>query len=336
MMNDQAGFTIIEMAIVMVIIGVLVGMGASMVGPLSIRAKRIETTEIIDAGFQAVIGHAAANRGVLPTTAQFPGIIKKQNDAWTRPVQYIYDANLADGNPTTGDLCTRRSTRITVNQCSDATCSSPVSVPDVAFLILSGGANFNNQTAGSQAVSTATVINVYANGIGNVDDHTADLDRAEPYDDIVQWATLNEIRTPVGCRVPQLTILNNALPAGHAASAYSGAIYADDGVLFSSGGDYLWCVETATGAPPPGLIFRDHTNSTHIGFTTDGSALAEGNAAWIDADHIMISGTPTTAGSYLLTVWVRDNSNPSLDAACSDSGNLDNCSSRSFVLTVNP
>ena len=96
MKNRQAGFTIIEMAMVMVIIGLIVGFGASLVGPLSIRAKRIESTETVDAGAAAVVGYAAANRGVWPTAAQFPGVIKKRNDAWSRPVQYIYDSVLAD------------------------------------------------------------------------------------------------------------------------------------------------------------------------------------------------------------------------------------------------
>ena len=106
--HSQSGFTIIEMAIVMVIIGLIVGFGASLIGPLSVRAKRIESTEIVEAGAAAIVGHAAANEGVLPTAAEFPGIANKRNDAWTRPIQYIYDAALADGNPATGDLCTRK------------------------------------------------------------------------------------------------------------------------------------------------------------------------------------------------------------------------------------
>ncbi|MBC2709542.1 MAG: type II secretion system protein [Desulfosarcina sp.] len=336
MKNSQAGFTIIEMAMVMVIIGLIVGFGASLIGPLSIRAKRIESTEMVNAGAEAIIGHATASQGVLPTTAQFPGIIKKRNDAWIRPIQYVYDAALADGNPTTGDLCTRKTTRITLRQCADAACSASVMVANVAFLVLSGGENFNNQTAGTLAVNGATVIDVYQNGVGNVDGYPTDLNRAEPYDDIVQWATLDELRNKIGCRSPLLSVLNNELPPGRLTSPYSAAVYVDGGVPFAAGGEYLWCVETPIGAMPSGLNFRNHTDTGNIGFDTDGSVLAESSAVWTRSDHILINGTPTSAGSFLLTVWVRDNSNPGSDAACASGVNLDNCTSRSFVLTINP
>lgn len=336
-MNDrQAGFTIIEMAIVMVIIGLIVGFGASLVGPLSIRAKRIESAETVAAGVEAIVGHAAASGGVLPTLAQFPGIIRTRNDAWTRPIQYVVDAALADGNPATGDLCTRKSTRITLRQCADAACTAPVTVANVAFVVLSGGENFNNQTVGTLAAGAATVIDVYPNGIGNVDGHAGDFNRAEPYDDIVQWATLDELRSRIGCRGPQLTVLNNELPPGRCGNPYSAAVYVEGGVPFAVGGDYLWCVETPAGAIPSNLNFRTHSGSGSIGFHTNGAGLAEGSSVWTRADHMRINGTPTTAGSFLLTVWVRDNSNPAGDAACGSGTNLDNCTSRSFVLTIHP
>ncbi|PID39373.1 MAG: hypothetical protein CR984_07180 [Proteobacteria bacterium] len=336
MKNHQAGFTIIEMAIVLVLVGFLVGFGASLTGTLSTRAKRIESTKTVAAGLEAVIGHAAANGGVLPTATEFPGIVNMRNDAWGRPIQYIYDANLADGSPNTGDLCTRRTTAITLRQCADTACTSPVTVANVAFVLLSSGGNFNNQTAGTQGVNAGVVIDIFNRGVGGVDGFNTDMNRGEPYDDIVQWATLNELRTKIGCRVPQLTVLNNELPAGRMNSPYNAAIYVDGGVPFAASGNYLWCVETASGTPPSDLSFRNHTDTGDIGFDTDGSVLPENDAAWTPSDHILISGTPSTAGSFLLTVWARDNSNPVVDPACAGGASLDNCASRSFVLTIHP
>jgi prepilin-type N-terminal cleavage/methylation domain-containing protein len=336
MKTNQAGFTIIEMAMVMVLIGLIVGFGVSLIGPLSVRAKRIESTEAVNAAAESIIGYAAANSGSLPTDVQFPSIIKKRNDSWNRPIQYVYDAVLADGDATTGNLCTRRASRITLRQCPDAICSAPVTVANVAFVVLSGGENFNNQTAGTLAAGGATVIDIFPNGVGDVDGYATGINRIETYDDIVQWATMDELRGKIGCRGPQLALLNNELPPGRLSSPYSATVYVDGGVPFASGGSYLWCVETPTGAVPSGLHFRNHTDSTSIGFDTDGSVLAESSAVWTRADHILINGTPTTAGSFLLTVWVRDNSNPASDAACTDNTNLDNCSRRSFVLTISP
>ena len=226
---------------------------------------------------------------------------------------------------TTGDLCTRRTTRITLRQCPDAACSTPVTVGDVAFLALSGGENFNNQTAGTLAVNGATVIDVYLNGVGDVDGYAADLNRDETYDDIVYWSTLNELRSRIACRGPQLTVLNNELPPGQLSSPYSATVYVDGGVPFAAGGEYLWSVETTTGAAPTGLSFRNHTDSGDVGFDTDGAALAESSAVWTQSDHLLITGTPAATGSFLLTVWVRDNSNSGSDAACESDTNLDNC-----------
>ena len=336
MKTSQAGFTIIEMAMVMVLIGLIVGYGASLIKPLSIRAKRIESTEIVNASAEAVVGYAANNSGVLPSVALFPGILKKRNDAWRRPLNYVVDVRLTDGDLATGDLCTRRSSFISLRQCNDAACSAPVTIDNVAYVLLSGGENFNNQTAATLAVSAATIIDVYTTRIDGVDGDNTDFNRPEVYDDIVQWATMDELRGRVGCRMPSLVVLNNELPPGDAGSPYSATIHPDGGVPFVAGGRYRWCIETPTGTLPDGLTFRDQTDSVDIGVDTDPAALDENQAAWIQADHIVVGGTPTTSGSYLLSIWARDNSNPGNDTACQDAGNLDNCIRRSFVLTVNP
>ncbi len=334
--KNQSGFTIIEMAVVMVIIGFIVGFGASLIGPLSIRAKRIETTESIDAAMESIIGYATANQAVLPDAAGFAQVIRTRNDAWANPLHYIFDARLADGVAATGDLCTRRTTRITVNQCNDAACSAPIAVSDVAFVILSGGENFNNQTAAGLAITGPTVINVYPAGTDGVDNDATDLTRAEAYDDIVKWATLGDLHGRAGCRGPRLSILNNELPPGRVGNAYSAEIYVEGGVPFASGGEYLWCIETHSGLAPSNLDFRDHSDSDDIDFTTDGASLAESSGTWTRSDSILVAGNPDAAGSFLLTVRVRDNSNPGSDAACDDGTNQDNCAHRAFVLTINP
>ena len=334
-MNSR-GFTLIEVAIVMVIVGLLVGFGASLVVPLSTRAKRMETEQIVAAAMEAVVGFAASNNGRLPTTAQFSTVITQKNDAWQQAVCYVVDDRLTDGSTTTGDICTRKTTHMTVEQCSDAACTTPAAVSDVAFAIISQGGDFNNQTSVSRAVTGDTTIRVYGPGVGNVDNENGDFNRPEPYDDIVRWASLSELRNRIGCDGPQMTVLNTALPAGDVGTSYSAAVYPDGGVFFSSGGRYNWCIETPAGTAPPGLSFTNDTGAASVGFTTDGSALAESSGTWTQADYLLISGTPTTPGSYLITVWGRDNSNPGNDTACSSGANQDNCTEKSFVLTINP
>jgi prepilin-type N-terminal cleavage/methylation domain-containing protein len=53
---SNKGVTIIELAVVLVILGILVGIGASMMGSLTKRAKLTETRETVNAAVDAVTG----------------------------------------------------------------------------------------------------------------------------------------------------------------------------------------------------------------------------------------------------------------------------------------
>lgn len=59
------GFTLVEIAIVLVIIGLLVGIGASVMGPLAKRTKWVTTREQIRGAREALTGYAIS-RGRLP------------------------------------------------------------------------------------------------------------------------------------------------------------------------------------------------------------------------------------------------------------------------------
>ncbi|MDO8336090.1 MAG: type II secretion system protein, partial [Candidatus Saccharibacteria bacterium] len=184
--KKQRGFTLIEIAIVLVIIGILLSIGTGMIGTLTKRAKLGEAREIINAALESVISYGAANNK-LPDTTTFPTVIRNPNDAWTKPLYYIYDNNLTDA--AIGGICGRKTTTLTVRICPDATCSTPTNIPNVAFIVLSGSENYNNQTAGNGA---ATTIKVYGVDVGNIDNYPGDINRPEPYDDIVKWITIDE------------------------------------------------------------------------------------------------------------------------------------------------
>ncbi|MCX5810979.1 MAG: prepilin-type N-terminal cleavage/methylation domain-containing protein [Proteobacteria bacterium] len=203
------GFTLIELAIVMVIMGILVSIGAGMIGPLTIRMKTTETKENVNAALEGIIGYAATNNR-LPTLAQFPNIVRTQKDAWNNTIQYIFDNNLATS------ICDRTTTNITLRVCNDAACTTSNTVNNVAYIILSGGSNFNNQTAANQAVAAATMINTYLTGIA-VDNYAGDFTRAtDEYDDIIKWVTLPELQTKLSCgRCSAYEIWNNLGVGGY-------------------------------------------------------------------------------------------------------------------------
>lgn len=313
MSSWQKGFTIIEVAIVLVIIGMIVGFGASLIGPLTKRAKRTETKETLKAASESVIGFAAAN-GKIPiwgdntpdaTVDEFCEVITNRKDAFTKPL-YYFPVDVDNQLTVSGSICGRKTTNLTV--CRDPACTSRV--PNVAFVVASGAENVNPQTG---IVTTGcpagqTCIGVYDTGEPNIDnctdaancpnyDAAVDrLNRTEEYEDLVEWVTLNELKTKIGCQGPPLRIVNNELPYGYESVPYNVTIYADGGVT-----PYTWSLVTAP-PPAPGLTFNS------------GSAT--------------ISGTPLTSGAYYVKVQVRDNN----DATGPD----DNITEKSFVITINP
>jgi len=320
MIFRQKGLTLVEVAIVLVILGLLIGLGASLIGPLTKRAKITETRDIVNAAVESVIGFGAKNNR-LPTNTEFPQAVRNPNDAWTKPLVYFVDSSLttSSNNPAEG-ICGRKTTNLIV--CTDANCNNQI--PDVAFIVVSGGPNYNVQTGPSTTSpcpSGKTCYKVYPQDTPNVDDYPNDFTRQEEYDDIVKWVTLDELRIKAGCQGAQLKILNNELPYGYAGSDYKATIYAEGGVPFQSGGkyEYRWCREDNLPSGS-GLSFNPSTKSL--------DCLSLPEASWGQADVLTINGKPTAPGSYTLTFFVRDNQDPS--------GSNDNIAQKTFVLTINP
>jgi len=308
--TDNKGFTLVELAVILVIIGMLITMGASMVGPLMKTAKYNETKETLNGALASVSGFGTINNRV-PTATEFPSAVRMPKDSWGSSLVYIPDASLI--TTTAGGICGRKSTALSVVICPDGACAAPTAtVTDVAFVALSAGENKNRQTA-----NAAGVVKVYATDIPAVDDYATDMNRPEQFDDVVKWLTLNELRINSGCVGAQLKILNNEMPYGTIATAYSAIAYAAGGAPYAAGGNYRWCVQSSL---PAGVSIVPNTVSANC------SALAEGS--WGQANTLVFSGTPTASGSFSITVFARDNN----DAAAAN----DNIAQRSLVITINP
>lgn len=268
-LGDQKGFTLVELAIVLIIVGLLLGLGAGMVGPLTKRVKLNESREIVSAATDSVMGYASVNNRVpdlsaSPSATSFWTNVRTQNDAWSRPLVYVFDNNLATS------ICNRTSTNITARICNDAACGTFGTINNVAFLVASAGDNANNQTYGSQAIAGATTINTYIVGIA-VDNYVGDFTRAtDEYDDIIKWITLPEMQVKLACsRCNAYEVWNNL-----------GASY------FRVNG--IGCTQTATNA----LISSVGPGGSVAGFTdaactipTAPPSITATNAATIDVNR---------------------------------------------------
>lgn len=308
--GDNKGFTLVEMAMVLVIVGLLVSLGMGLMGPMMKTAKYNETKDSVNASVSAVVGFVSTNNSI-PDSAGFSSVARLSRDSWGTAFYYIPDADLSVA--ATGAVCGRKSTGIAVELCPDAACATPTSsVSDVAFVIAAAAENHNVQTdlAGG-------VVRVYSRDVPAIDDYATDMARPEPYDDVVSWVTLNELRVKAGCVGAQLRLVNTDMPSGSTTAAYAATAYPDGGVPFTAGGEYRWC---AQGTVPPGLAMTPATTSL------DCATLAE--ASWGQADTLSFSGTPTAAGTYNIELFARDNN----DSA----GANDNTVRKSFVITVSP
>ncbi len=352
---NHKGFTIIEVAIVMIIIGLLVGFGAALVGPLTERSKRMATTELVQGAVESIVGFTSSERRVpqwgdntVDTTLdEFCEVVTRRRDKAGKPLYYFFDNRLTAAD----SICGRKTTNITV--CRDGACADRV--PNVAFVVVSGAMDYNPQTGIVTAGCPAgqTCIGVYEPGTGSIDNCTdatncpnydgavPRINRPEGYDDIVEYVTLGELRTKSGCQGAPLKVLNNDLPSTSVGSSYNATVYAEDGVPFGAGGDYRWCVEignrsAAAGLPGGLAIAPNFIRYPDDAVSTQCTDQAETAWSTFGANALTISGTPTETGTFLITVNVRDDNRAGNDPACNNLSNADNCSRKSYVLTINP
>ena len=353
---NHKGFTLIEIAVVLVIIGMLVGAGASMMGPMTNFVRVRETKDQQENNIQSIIGWASSKNSIPyatnldPTYAthtantDFNKVAKSPKDAWYQDFLYLYDAELYKQNPSKDNICGRGSTLLKLEL-------ETGTINNIAFMIVSRADNKNNNafkstfTAQAPAPArsfeadssydgaTGKVIEIPTSGPnsgitpsgyakGTIKAIGSDNTWINP--DIVRWVTLDELRSKVGCQGAPLKIVNNELPSGATSSYPAATLYADGGVPDT--GKYWWCIENTSGVKPAGLTFQG--NGTDILFYTDANCQPNINS-WIKADNILIQKDALipsiTGGTHKFTVFVKDN-NPSIP----------NIANKPFVISISP
>jgi prepilin-type N-terminal cleavage/methylation domain-containing protein len=342
----QAGFTLIELAIVLIVVGLVLGLAAGLVGGLLKDMKVTKGKEMTNAAFDAVVSFVASNKRLPCITGfcalagagdEFTPILPNQRDPWEQAFNYIFDQNLTNSAASGGDVCARRTTNLSVLRCDNNTdqntpCTTSQTISNVAYIVWSNGPNYNNQALNngtlaviaSQGTTAATTVRINVPGTPLIP-AGSNLE----YDDIPKWITIDELRTKAGCLGAPLQILNNELPYGYVNTAYAAATYASGGVSYGvANQNYRWCVQTNPAVAPAALVFRNTagTDITATVLSTDCLSYAE--ASWPQTTTVVINGTPNASGTFALTFFVRDNQDPA--------GTNDNIAQKAFVLTINP
>ncbi len=224
------GFTLIELAIVLVVIGLLVTLGGGLLGTLTKRSKLSETREIVRTAKEAVVGYAVKN-GHLPANLEAAG--SKGVDTWQKSLLYYPASELSSG-----DACGVNTTAMVVHECTNLNCSSYNVKSNIAFVIYSTGADAHGACTG-----TSSPFYVRQQDMGyNSPCAYVPANPQYNYDDIAAYASLDEIRSMRGCPQPLIMTSPSILPQGEEDSFYSYSMQATGGKP-----PYTWAVASGSG-----------------------------------------------------------------------------------------
>lgn len=297
---NKKGFNLIEMAIALIVLGIMLTLITATLNSASENVRLKETKNKVEAAIEAVTAFAGANNR-LPTASEFSGLVTSDQDSFSNDLLYIPDTGITDTN--TGGLCGKNTTNL-------RTSYSGNTAMNTAFVIISGASNKNIQT-GSTIVTGVTTVNVISGG-GKIDNYAADGTAVDYYDDIVKWVTIGELKNLAGCSENGIEIINKEIPFGITNKSYTAVLKAVGGSPFTTGGNYEWCYE---GTLQAGI-------TADAGGTLTASADCETGGTYRRADSFSISGTPTVSGANYITIFVRNNDGNSTD--------------KRFLLTIHP
>jgi len=254
-MKQIKGFSLLEVAIILVIVGVLLSGGITIFNILMKKQQTEKLKNKVDVVYENILSFVSINK-------TFPNSLRDLN----------IDVNDSGRN----ELLYRSAT--TTDICNEAV-NNLLTVDDrvsghvnnrVAFIVFSRGDNRCNQTGDING--TNFTIERPENNVNCLDNTPG---ASLPYDDIVRYITIDELRQKI---CSSFTITTTSLPDGVMHQAYPTVqIEATNGVK-----PYTFSLVSGSGNLPPGLTLN--SNGT-------------------------ISGTPTQAGTFSFTVQVRDREN---------------------------
>lgn len=318
MIKNNKGFSLVEIAIVLVIFGVILSAATSVLTLFVNKGEAERTRSMMESNKSALFSFVATNNQ-LPTIANFPNNVTYPNDGYNVGFYYyvdpILDKTMAgweldeDEFAAVNTICGSSYTNTVVRVCNDADCTGFTDVVNVAFVMASGSENKNIQT-GMAVAGTTNLVTVHVQGDVATDDNATDLGgtaRAERYDDIVDWITLDELKTRAGCEPETFKFLNLSMPALEDGVNYTFDFHIEGGVPFSNSStnepEYMWVVRADSGIETSGLTFT----AIEADGTENGLNIADNSTDDQRGQFLRLSGnTSALTGQYSFTILVYD------------------------------
>lgn len=192
----QKGFSLIEMAIIVVIIGVIVS--TALPGLISKIGsdKVVDSRNLVRQARDEIIGEMFSSGSyALPspgTGNTVPSTIATQTDAWGQPLYYFVADVSGASKLTNSGPCGTNSTQLTVSEPDSST------VSDVAFIVASFGPNSQQDFTALPGTGAAT-LSILTHG-----DLSA-VDTSRTFDDIFEYARLTYLQSTVDCSTAEHT-----------------------------------------------------------------------------------------------------------------------------------
>jgi len=212
----KSAFTLVELSIVLVIMGLLVGGSFKVLQMMRERAQTTKAQDDVKVAKEAIIGNAIVNSKTLPDGTFFQEHLSpvKSNQ---HPLFYVYDSNLTQEN-----ICAFLVTDLSV-------VTPTQTIDNVAFVVASEGPNNNMQTAKHDDDDGTFSVKTYKYET-KVDDNKSPVNIVEYYDDVVEWVTLSQLQSRLECSRDPLRFLNGLLPSTTVGESYSATLYIENNI----------------------------------------------------------------------------------------------------------
>ena len=294
------GFTLIELAIVLTIVGVVIGGSFKALKSSREKAYVSEAKEKVQSAKDAVNGFAMEFID-LPTWNEFAtdlSPVKGDTADQNRSFFYYSDPQLSNDI----DICIYNSTNLKIDVYK-STGALDHTINNVAFVVAEQGINRNIQTGFTSSGAIDTV-HVYTFS-SDIDRNSGDFTRnSDSFDDIVSWVTLNELQQHVNCSKNKLEVLNNSAIEGNTTIIYNPQIIATRGIDLADGDgdgfrDYKWCIEGIV----PGLNYS--CNGTR---NIDNNCSIPSDYFQCTSPSLSVTPLPSvlSTGNYNLKIYVKD------------------------------
>ncbi len=287
----KSAFTLIELSIVLVIIGLLIGGSFKILKVMRERAQISRAQDDVQVAKQAVLGNTILNYNILPPVAYFDQNLSpiKSNQ---HQLLYAYANNLNKKN-----ICSVQSTSLKIQKKHFNTVKQTIN--NIAFVIVSEGANHNMQTAKS-----GHTVKIYDYET-KVDDNKTPINIAENYDDVADWVTLAQLQEEAQCSQKPFRIINTSLPTANEGQNYGATLYVENNVSSVS----ISC----TPSDDKDIKFSDTNNSFYGTPNSSGTSERTCTATENDTER-------TNTKHYVITINAKPSSSEGLPNIRSFSG----------------